>query len=388
MKITLRQILFTGVSAIAMVAAGTTTAFAQLATFDVGSDSISGGSGNTTLSGNTVTTSSLGDANGAAMQGSSAGTFTWNFNGNVTANNQYGLQVTTSDGGTNNINVNGATIQGDSTYDGIIFSTESSDHLTNTGSIIGGAGRNGIQIDQSTALTVDNHGSIIGGSGGGQGIVEGAFDQGMGVGGFLTTFNNYSNGTVAGTNGANAIELDNTTTTSTINTAGIITGAIQFGSTTGAGDIVNIYGGAINGAIVGSDNSGNYGTVNFNLIGGTFGTGGTSVNGTFATNGLLGMNGNSLKAVNINSGTVALNNNIYAGSVSVSNGATLLINADALTIHNVGVNTLINNGTLNLQDNYLHANAAISGSGTIKLIVGAGSGGRHGNINLDNQSHL
>jgi len=364
--------LLLSVSAATLLALYVSPASATV-TFNVGSDTItSAGSGNTTVSGNTATTSSSGDAIGALMTGSSAGAFTWNFNGNVTGSGfNYGLEVATSGGGTNNINVgSGVTIQGASTADGIIFSdTAASDHLINMGTIIGGAGDSGVDAYQDTALTVDNHGSIIGGSGNQVGILQ------FNAGGYLTTLNNYHDGTVSGNSGASAIVLDSATTNTTINTAGTITGDIHLGSTTGNGDIVNIYGGTINGSIHASNSSGSYGTVNFDLIGGTFGTGGTSVDGTFSTGGDIGSTSTLLKAVNINSGTVTLNNEIRSTTTTIANGATLKVNATNETISN----SLVNNGTLNLQNFSLTADN-ISGSGTITLGVTATTSGHHGYI--------
>lgn len=227
---------------------------------------------------------------------------------------------------------------------------------------------NGIFVeDTSTLTTIDNRGTIKGGTTTGTGIKTA--DNAV-----LTTINNYSLGTISG---ATAIGLGVTGSSTTINSAGTISGDVVLGSTTGNGDALNIYGGSITGNVLGADNLGTYGVLNFNLVGGTFGTGGVSVAaGTATVTGDIGQTANRLKSVDFNSGTTTINGDMYAVTSTVDNGAAVTWSGNNKTISGA----LVNNGTFTLGANHLTVGGDISGSGTLGITIQAGAGGSHGYI--------
>ena len=250
------------------------------------------------------------------------------------------------------------------------------DTLTNWGTISANVAMDaalgvGINVDDSgTITTIENHGTIKGGTSTGSGIRATTSAQ-------ITTINNYSTGTITGQTGS--ITLANTGQSTTINTSGVINGGIKLARNTGGvGDIINIYGGSIDGDIIAADSVGsnNFGTVNFNLFGGSFGSGGASGSShEFETEGDIGTS-TRLNAVNINSGTLILNDDISANTTTVASGATLLVNSDASTIGR----DFVNNGTLDLQTSAVTISRNISGSGTLAFTIEAGTGGDHGYI--------
>ena len=250
--------------------------------------------------------------------------------------------------------------------------------ITNHGDIaatLNGSARGiGIQVINNGSIgTIQNYKTISGGSSVGTGIYVANY-------GSVHHINNYADGDISG--GAWAIQLLNASSTGfEINTAGTINGDIRLGSGGGTGDTLNIYGGAINGDIYGISGEGIVGTVNFDLVGGTFGVDGTSVDGTFTTNGNIGMAGSNVNAVNFNSGTVTLNNDIHSNDITIADGATVTLNNNATFAMQGG--DLTNDGTLNLGTHALFVQGNLTGTGTLGLDITPTSGGSHGFIQND-----
>lgn len=240
----------------------------------------------------------------------------------------------------------------------------------NTGTITGGEsfGAAILLAAAGKISTLTNYGTIESGGGSSNAITSVGASS-------ITTINNYATGTLSG--GGSAIYLTNTAADGmTINTAGTIVGDIQLGSESGSGDILNIYDGTITGDILAADDSGSYGTVNFNLVGGSFGYDGGSDSGVFSTTGTIGSSSTQLLAANFNSGVTTLNNNLYAATTTLASGATLTAGADDLTM----TTDFVNNGVVNLGANNLNVTGDISGSGTVNLTVESGTSGSHGYI--------
>jgi outer membrane autotransporter protein len=168
--------------------------------------------------------------------------------------------------------------------------------ITNAGAGVISAGT-GIRLAAVSSFLggVSNAGQIVATK---TGIVVGA-----GVG-FTPSSHIVNSGTITG--GIAAIDLTQATSAVTIDqVAGAINGAINL-SSAGNADFLNVFGGAVNGNVVGA---GNAGTVNFLLGSGSF-----TYAAPFAMTGL--------SFVNFNSGTVYVDGSIQATTLDVNNGAT------------------------------------------------------------------
>lgn len=256
-------------------------------------------------------------------------------------------------------NVNGV-LQGGG---GVYLATNGAINITNgngtTASRITGLSRNAIQIGDSAAeaafaptfQVTNNAGSTIEALGA-QGT---AIMVGSNVGGASTILNH---GTITATGGT-AIDLTgNTSATNhvTVTNSGTITGTVKLGS----GDTANLGGGTITGDLTATASSarvnvtassamnGNIGTTSIhvpvafagdytltmgsgksiygNVSSGTNGQGTITFGGSASIYTDMGQSGAGLKALNINGGTVDLDNtNNYVGTTTIATGATLAL---------------------------------------------------------------
>jgi len=176
----------------------------------------------------------------------------------------------------------------------------------------------------------------------------------------VSTITNSGTITGAGTTGAGgtAIAIDNSANTTKVTfnleSGSTTNGALKLGTGGVSDDIVNLKGGTLNGDII-SAGAGK-GTLNV--------TASTSSNGDFGTT-------NALAAVNVNGGTLTLNNAIKATTTIISASTNLTVGTTGKTI----TSALTNSGTLDVGDKTLTVAGNITGTGTLGVSLSSTASG-------------
>jgi len=195
---------------------------------------------------------------------------------------------------------------------------------------------------------------------------------------------NFTGTGITTTDGTGILELDGSSTiTGTVGAAGAYLTRVSAGADTETdaftGDIyadnINFLGDGVITFANGVDYNAGTGT---GITTSTSGEGTLTFLGASSTAGSIGQSGTPIAAVNINGGTVVLNNNIYATNTTVNSGGRLQLGANEIV---GGALTLAGTGSMDLADYTLTNSGTYVQGASTTLILTANSTSDFGKIN-------